>query len=94
MYDSVADGGSWESGPLRPPWHACAKMRKWLSFILLLLSEWSGVEEFMMMMTMVMVVVMLMRMLMPMLLLMLMLMLQLPLPLPLLLMMTLRCHFW
>ena len=79
-------------GLCNPPWHACAKMRKWLSFILLLLSEWSGVEEFMMMMTMVMVVVM--RMLMLMLLLMLMLMLQLPLPLPLLMMMTLRCHFW
>jgi len=79
-------------GLCEPPWHACAKMRKWLSFILLLLSEWSGVEEFMMMMTMVMVVVMLMRMLMLMLLL--MLMLQLPLPLPLLMMMTLRCHFW
>ena len=75
-------------GLCEPPWHACAKMRKWLSFILLLLSEWSGVEEFMMMMTMV----MLMRMLMLMLLL--MLMLQLPLPLPLLMMMTLRCHFW
>ena len=79
-------------GLCEPPWHACAKMRKWLSFMLLLLSEWSGVEEFMMMMTMVMVVVMLMRMLMLMLLL--MLMLQLPLPLPLLMMMTLRCHFW
>ena len=75
-------------GLCNPPWHACAKMRDWLSFILLLLSEWSGVEEFMMMMTMV----MLMRMLMLMLLL--MLMLQLPLPLPLLMMMTLRCHFW
>ena len=92
MYDGVADGGAWESGLCKPPWHACAKMRKWLSFMLLLLSEWSGVEEFMMMMTMVMVVVMLMRMLMLMLLL--MLMLQLPLPLPLLMMMTLRCHFW
>ena len=63
MYDSVADGGAWESGPLRAPWH-CAKMRKCLSFILLLLSEWSGVEEFMMMMTMVMVVLMLIWMLM------------------------------
>ena len=81
-------------GLCNPPWHACAKMRKWLSFILLLLSEWSGVEEFMMMMTMVMVVVMLMLMLMLMLLLMLLLMLQLPLPLPLLLMMALRCYFW
>ena len=75
-------------GLCKPPWHACAKMRKWLSFILLLLSEWNGVEEFMMMMTMVMQMRMLMLMLL------LMLMLQLPLPLPLLMMMTLRCHFW
>ena len=51
-------------GLCEPPWHACAKMRKWLSFILLLLSEWNGVEEFMMMMTMVMVVFMLIWMLM------------------------------
>ena len=82
-----------DQGLCEPPWHACVNMRKWLSFMLLLLSEWSGVEEFMMMMTMVMVVV-LMPMMMLMLLLMLMLMLPLPLPLPLLLMMTLRCYFW
>ena len=81
-------------GLCEPPWLVCANMRKLLSFMLLLLSEWSGVEEFMMMMTMVMVVVMLMLMLMLMLLLMMMLMLQLPLPPPLLLMMTLRCYVW